>query len=223
LDLTSGGTITGNLVVTGTVATGAATLASAVITGAATVGTTLGVTGVTTHSDDISMGAGAQVLLDASNSLTECPLAFVGDVNSGLRRIGADNPGLVANGSAAANWNDSVMTFAVNNTSSGTLTANGVTAIQGRLTIDPEVVKVANYQVISTDVIVIMNGTALTATLVASPTTNTALWIKNVDVGTCTIARNGKTIDGASSDITLISGEAALLFYNGTGWYRLGT
>jgi len=47
-DYTNGGTINGNLVITGTVNTGAATLASAAVTGAATVGTTLGVTGATT-------------------------------------------------------------------------------------------------------------------------------------------------------------------------------
>lgn len=95
--------------------------------------------------------------------------------------------------------------------------------VQGRFAPVSETVKTINYEVSTSDSVVIMNGSTLTATLPATPGAQQTVWIKNIDAGTCTIARNGITIDGAASDITLAASESALLHYNGTAWYRLGS
>lgn len=196
LDLTSGGTITGNLVVTGTLGAGATTV------------TTLAPSG------NLTMAATKQILADAGT--TAAPgYAFSGAASTGFHANGG-NPVIARSAAAVVTCSSGNANFTSNVTSSNDLVAARAVLLE------PEAVKVVNYQVTNSDAIVIMNGTTLTATLPATPATNQMLWVKNVDAGSCTIARNGKTIDGAAADITLLTLTSTLLVYNGTGWYRIG-
>ncbi len=261
-DLGSGGTITGNLVVTGTIGTGAATLASAVITGAATVGTTLGVTGVASFADGAvgapgiafgsdptngiylaaadtpAIAAGGVQAFKSTATVTTLPLGAT--ISAGKQLLLPDgtagapslswssetNSGFYYSGSAQQ-WGKggatklSLETAGVYNTSVVT-TGNNVYFDVGNIRINSLAAQAVNYQVLTSDKIVIMSGTTLTATLPAAPTADLIVWIKNNDAGTCTVARNGQTIDGAAADITLLAKEACLLhFVSGIGWYIL--
>jgi hypothetical protein len=65
------------------------------------------------------------------------------------------------------------------------------------------------------------NGSASTATLPASPTSGDTVTLSFVTTA-ATIARNGKTINGASSNLTTGTAYACyVLRYDGTGWIVL--
>lgn len=54
----------------------------------------------TTFNDDVTMGSGKKLILDASTSTTSCPLQFGGDPNTGLSYVAADQMSIVAAGGA---------------------------------------------------------------------------------------------------------------------------
>jgi len=111
-------------------------------------------------------------------------------------------------------------------TVTGSLTTNGPLVVNDAFCLDAETIQTANYQILDTDSIVIMNdggGAALTATAPATPREKQMLWVRNRGSSSLTFARNGKTIDGANSDLTITAGSRALLQYKAaTGWIRLG-
>ncbi len=213
LDLTTGGTIGGNLIVTGTMnVTGAVDLDSTLnvdgtanIEGATTVDDNLLVTGTTTSTGQFIAALG-------SNAAPG--YAFTGLLSTGLH-ANSNNPGLSRAGAGQFTCSASNMAM-VNN-----FVVGNDFAAQRAFQIEAEAIKVADYLTTTADTVVVMNGTALTATLPASPASSQMLWIKNIDAGTCTVARNAKTIDGGTVDITLLSTEGCLLHYNGTGWHIL--
>lgn len=168
-----------------------------------------------TLTGNLTMSAGKQILADAGS--TAAPgYAFSGAASTGFH-ANSGNPVIARGGTAVVTCSNGLATF------TSTLAAGNDLSGARALLLEAEAVKTANYQVTTADAVVIMNGTTLTATLPATPATSQMLWVKNIDAGNCTIDRNGKTIDGAASNITLATMEAALLLYNGTGWYRLGS
>ncbi len=171
VDLTAGGTIGGNLTVSGDL----------VFTGQA-------------RGPDGTAGAPAY-------SFTTTP-------DAGLRRSGGNTISLVA---AAGDR----MTVTTN-----LITATQPLQVSNRLSVSSEVVKVADYTAVGSDAIIVMNATALTLTLPASPGADQTLFVRNNDVGTMTIARNGQNINGAGSNLTVPAATGLLLnFQSGTGWW----
>ncbi len=85
--------------------------------------------------------------------------------------------------------------------------------------------KTANYQFVAgVDFAVSFNGVGLIGTMPASPTTATRHLALNLHATeSVTLARNGKTINGATSDYTLLPMTAAHLEYNSTAnnWFLL--
>ncbi len=82
--------------------------------------------------------------------------------------------------------------------------------------------KTANYTLTSSDYVIVMNGSSLTATLpTASGITGQIFYIKNIDASTCTIDANGtETIDGGLTAV--ISQYTSLqLISDGTNWLIL--
>jgi hypothetical protein len=107
-------------------------------------------------------------------------------------------------------------------------TVNGGTAITGLLKTDAglrhliQEVEDSNLTLTGIEYTVLMKATlsSVTITLDAVPNTGQVYNIKCIDdANTCTIARNGKLIDGDASDIVLIEDESATLQYDGTEWW----
>ena len=65
----------------------------------------------------------------------------------------------------------------------------------------------------------------VTITLPGTPATGaTVTLVDSHDqwgTNTCTVARNGNTINGASADLSLTSGDHVLLLFNGSGWREI--
>lgn len=169
--------------------------------------------GNVTVNGNLTMASGKQILID-DGTLAAPGLAIASVPSTGLYKNGTGF-GLGATGTAAIATTSSVVEL------KRATTCESIMTINSGLRVDSETVKTISYQVTSSDNLVVMNGTTLTATLPATPGTSQRLTVKNIDAGNCTIARNGKTIDGGTSDITLATMEAADLHYDGTGWYRL--
>jgi hypothetical protein len=169
-----------------------------------------------TLSGNLTMAAGKQIIADAGTAAA--PGVAIGSADTGIHAA-SGNPAITRGGSNA------FLVSGSNVSMISPLISSNDELIQRGLQVDPEAVKAVNYQVTDNDVVVIMNGAGLTATLPAAPATSQMVWIKNIDGGTCTVARNSKNIDGAASDITLAArgsaGDSCLLIYNGTAWYRL--
>lgn len=174
-----------------------------------------GISGDVTLTGNLTMSAGKQILADAG-TLAAPGIAFAAAPGTGIHNA-AGNPTLTRLGAAGLGQFSSGLQPLI------TMLPQGDLHVQRGLQVDGPAVQTVNYQVTNAHPVVIMNGAGLTATLPATPADNQMVWIKNIDAGTCTIDRNGKTIDGAAANITLASMEAALLHYNGTAWYRLGT
>jgi len=80
----------------------------------------------------------------------------------------------------------------------------------------------ANYTLVSGDAgkLVTMNGSSITATMPASPPT--ATWfvkIENLNASALTIARNGLTINGGTSNITLQQFQSASCYTDNTNYF----
>lgn len=107
-----------------------------------------------------------------------------------------------------------------------TLNTSSSVNVNAKFGMAAETIKTINYTAQNTDSIVIMNdagGAALTCTLPASGGGNQVLWIKNRGTSNLTVARNGNTIDGAAADLTLAAGAQATLYYETSGWIRIGS
>jgi hypothetical protein len=80
----------------------------------------------------------------------------------------------------------------------------------------------AAYSMVATDYTILCNATsaAVTITLNAAPNTGQIVIIKKIDssANACTIAGNGKTMDGASSLSLGTQYQVERLQYNGTSW-----
>lgn len=198
-----------------------ATVLAAGATGAdLTLSTTLAVTGASTLTGDIAAGninmaSGKVLKLDAGSSSAAALQFSNSAAGTGMYASAADAFSLTRSGTAFFTINSAGIT------SPTTFTVSASTILGSTLRVSPETVKTVNYQVTNTDTIVFMNGTGLTATLPATGATSQLIWIKNNDAGTCTVARNGSTIDGAAADITLASKEACFILYTGSEWFRL--
>lgn len=180
---------------------------------------TLVVTGASTLTGDvaagnISMATGKRLAIDPG-TIGAPSLYPVGSSGIGLYSAGADQLQFARGGANFAQITSGGFSVPT------TFTASASTVLSSTLRLAAETVKTVNYQVTNTDAIVVMNGAGLTATLPAAGATSQVLWIKNNDGGTCTVARNGSTIDSAAADITLASKESCLLFYTGSEWFRL--
>ena len=84
--------------------------------------------------------------------------------------------------------------------------------------------KAAAYTVTNQDhsILIDTSGDNVTVTLPASPTTGEIHFFKCTDAtNTATVARNGKNIDGAASDFTLVLNECVAVQYDGTGWQKI--
>lgn len=84
------------------------------------------------------------------------------------------------------------------------------------------ITKTADYLLINIDYTILADATSntVTITLPASPTQGQTFIVKCINATyTCTIARNGKNIDGSASDITLGLNESITLQYDSSfGW-----
>jgi hypothetical protein len=81
--------------------------------------------------------------------------------------------------------------------------------------------KTNDYTILSSDYTTLLDcsSNTVTGTLPASPTTGEWHNVKCINnTFACTVARNGKTIDGDASDLTLSEDESVSLQYDGTGW-----
>ena len=85
--------------------------------------------------------------------------------------------------------------------------------------------KVNDYLLLPADYTILADATSNTVdiTLPAAPVQGQVFNIKCINVTfTCTVARNGKNIDGAASDLTLILNESVTLQYDSSfGWSNL--
>lgn len=233
-----GGTVNGNLVVTGTLAvtgtsTQAAINASGLVAaaGAVTVGTTLDVTGASTLTGNIAAGnvnmASGKVLKLDAGTLAAPSLIFTGsDVGTGLSAATADQ---IIQGRIGVSHYQSAsgqITLGVGlTTASNQTTHNGPFLVVGGERPAPTTVKTADYTVTSNDMEIHMAVVAGgTATLPASPGANQKIRIINKSVNSCTVGRGGKTIDGASADLTLLTlTSISLQYHNSAGeWKVLG-
>lgn len=107
-------------------------------------------------------------------------------------------------------------------TTTGAVTATGAVSAAGGLRGGAYQAQAGNYTVTTADFYVLQTGGAGdTTTLPASPAAGQILIIKRNGAGSHTVARNGKTINGAASDLSLGAGGATILFYDGTGWQTL--
>ncbi len=187
----------------------------------ATASSTLNVSGTTTTAavncgGTLTMGSGQRFLADPG-TLAATGIGFTG-ANAGTGAY-ISTANVMAVGSAAnriVRFDSTATPFDV------PVNFGSSTNLLHRLTIAAAAVQTGNYQVLSSDTFIIMNGSGLTVTLEASPQTNRILQIRNIDAGTCTIARNGKQIDGASADTTMATLETVQLRYDGTGWRIVG-
>lgn len=84
-------------------------------------------------------------------------------------------------------------------------------------------VKTADYTAVSGDngTLLVMNSASVhTITLPASPPS--ATWfiaIQNIGAGTLTVSRNGLTIDGAASNLTIAQGSGVLIFTDNSNYF----
>ncbi len=80
--------------------------------------------------------------------------------------------------------------------------------------------KTTNYTTVSGDAgtIITFSGTTLTASLLATPSATYAVGIKNLNASALTVSRNGLTINGGTSNITLQQYQDTTCFSDGTNY-----
>lgn len=78
-----------------------------------------------------------------------------------------------------------------------------------------------NYTTVAGDAgkLVTFNGSSLTGTLLATPSSSYAVGIKNLNASALTVSRNGLTINGGTSDITLQQYQSTSCFSDGTNYF----
>ncbi len=83
------------------------------------------------------------------------------------------------------------------------------------------VTKTASFTLTSAEnaELVTFNNTALTATLNATPTSTTTYCIENLNSSPLTVARNGLTINGGTSNITLQQYQTITVWSDGTNYF----
>jgi hypothetical protein len=179
--LSSSPTATGALTVTGLVTAGSAT-----ITGAATVGTTLGVTGVSTFAADLILGQSSSALQSGGTGITifGTSASEIKFLNSTTGTTATDGTALVTGGN----------NFSINNRESGTITLG--TANTNRL-----VIEAAGDVTISTgNVVMATSGKGIDFSATASGSgTMTSELLNDYEEGTWTI---GLVFSGGSTGIT---------------------
>lgn len=83
--------------------------------------------------------------------------------------------------------------------------------------------QVNDYTILPADagkLVTVSKVTAVTVTLPAtSPGPAFFVMIQNVGAGTLTVARNGRTIDGASSNLTLTTNQGVIIYTDGTNYF----
>ena len=67
-----------------------------------------------TISGSLTMGSGAKLKIDASNSTTDCPIQVNGDPNTGFTVITADTIGAVGGGTSRCYWDGGSSGFVIN-------------------------------------------------------------------------------------------------------------
>jgi len=68
--------------------------------------------------------------------------------------------------------------------------------------------------------LIAMNGASLTLTLPAAPPSATwKIFIENLNASALTVSRNGLTIDGAATDLTLTQNAGVVIFTDGTNYF----
>jgi hypothetical protein len=104
-----------------------------------------------------------------------------------------------------------------------TLTTSGAVTVGGGLRLGAVQTYSGNQTVTTADSVIIWTASAgQTLTLPASPATGQILFIRvHGGSGSRTIARNGKQINGASSDLSVGTSDCKILVYDGTGWYTI--
>lgn len=84
-------------------------------------------------------------------------------------------------------------------------------------------VQTTNYTLVTGDFgkdVVANSGSAITFNLPATaPTSTWTVFIQNIGAGTLTVNRNGNTIDGAASNLTLTTGQGVVIFSDGTNYF----
>jgi hypothetical protein len=83
-------------------------------------------------------------------------------------------------------------------------------------------IKTADYNIAAADsgkLIQMNSSSAHTITLLGTAPAATVWWlIKNINTGTLTVARNGLTIDGKSTDMKLWQGDSVIVFSDSTNY-----
>lgn len=85
--------------------------------------------------------------------------------------------------------------------------------------------KTADYTALTADngTLIVLNGSSITLDLPAAiPFGRWKVMVANVNASAATIGRNGKTIDGAASDLTLAQGEGCYITTDGTNYLTGG-
>lgn len=150
-------------------------------------------------------------VLVADGTAAAPSITFATETNTGFYRNGAQNLGASVGGVNRAGFQTGEYVTDV-----GLRTIN-------RLAVDQESIKTADYPATSSDAVVIMDNTALTLTLPASPGNSQMLFVRNNNAGTLTIARNGQNINGAAANLTVLAATGLVLsFTSGVGWYVVG-
>lgn len=171
-------------------------------------------TGDLTVNGNLTMAAGKVIVADAGTAAAQA-IQFRGcAVGTGFYSPSADTLIMSRTGASYVNVNSGGISM-------GNVTASSILLSFG-LRLDATAIKTADYTVLTSDKIIIANGVGLTMTLPATPAGDQCVYFKNRDVGNLTIARNGNTIDGAAANLTLAAGQQALLYFESSGWIRIG-
>ncbi len=151
-------------------------------------------------------------------------VAFGDQSNEDVGTIGYNHPSdsfyFIANAGIVGRWDSTGLGIGAG-IGTGDLDEKLVVEGNIRLTgsvISPPSTKTSSYTVVTTDYILLgdASSTGVAFTLPSAPTDGHTVYIKGIDVTFgVTILRNGKTIDGGTSDITVLANECYKLNYDG--------
>jgi hypothetical protein len=146
--------------------------------------------------------------------------------NIGVQNIGTGNVTISPNGLTIDGAGSSLALAQTQGLAISTDATNYFTE-RGAINITPSLggasVKTADYTVAAGDtgkLLAMNSGSAQTITLPASPPSTTwCVFIQNIGTGVLTVNRNGLTIDGAGSNLTVYTGEGVVVFTDGTNYF----